>query len=84
MTTDYNYYGNSTGGVEADDPDDEDDVPGYWTDPSPVTCSDCGRGTVSGLSCEQCGVPLCTMCAEINSEFCRRHPDADFVPDYPF
>lgn len=40
----------------------------------------CGQ-TTTGDNCDQCGVPLCPMHAEISAMFCDKHPDVDYVTE---
>lgn len=38
---------------------------------------ECGRPAL-GDHCQQCGQPLCPMCAETGAGFCKDHPDENY------
>ena len=61
-----------------DDWEDEDEQRG--PDDVCINCFEPGAMD----SCQQCGAPLCGMCAELGAGFCHDHPDKDYRPDgYP-
>lgn len=58
-----------------DDRDDDDGAPEY--DDFERACNNCYRPTC-GEDCQQCGAPLCPMCAETGCGFCRSCPTDDY------
>lgn len=49
-----------------------------FDDGSPVECR-CGQ-IACREACEQCGIPLCSMCFETGAGFCDLHPDENYQP----
>ena len=43
----------------------------------------CECGREADEECDQCGKPLCFMCAEMGANFCSEHPDGDYEPYEP-
>ncbi len=59
-----------------DDYDDSFEVCGYRL----KSGATCGQPTHSVSECEQCGKPLCMMCAESGGQFCESCPTEDYDP----